>query len=191
MLSSSADKSINIYRKDSYDLQISIKEHSDSVYFVNQLLNGNNTINIIKLINEDKYIFEQKLNEHKYTINNIKTGFYIRELCIIEDDILCIGGFESNCFYLIKISTHQIIKNIVGPKIIYSIYKCFDGLFLCSIKNDKDNYSLVKYKYENQNLTKIVEREKAHESDIYTCIELNDGTIVSGGKDNLIKLWIN
>ena len=217
LISSSGDKLINIYRKDSFDLQLSIKEHSDYVYNVKQLLNGkiiscsrDNSINIIKLINEDKYILEQKLNEHKNyvynvieirenelvsvskdktmkrwkinddnifkctktnifqnsesvcnifkinenefvttseeekclkfwnyndfsnisTINNINTGFYIRELCIIEDDILCIGGFESNCFYLIKISTHQIIKNIVGPKIIYSIYKCLDGLFL-------------------------------------------------------------
>ena len=58
-------------------------------------------------------------------------------------------------------------------------------------KNDNDNYSIVKYKYENQNLTKIIEREKAHESEIYTCIELNDGIIVSGLKDKLIKLWSN
>ena len=51
------------------------------------------------------------------------------------------------------------------------------------------NHSLVKYKYEEQDLKKVVEKEKAHNNDIYSCVELNDGTIASGGSDNLIKLW--
>jgi WD40 repeat protein len=38
-------------------------------------------------------------------------------------------------------------------------------------------------------LKKIVEKEKAHNSYIYSCVELNDGIIASGGEDNLIKLW--
>ena len=59
-------------------------------------------------------------------------------MCLLEDDILCVGGRNSNGFYLIKISTHQFIINIIGPKTIYSINKCLDGLFL-------------KYKYEGQN----------------------------------------
>ena len=37
-------------------------------------------------------------------------------MCLLEDDILCIGGNNSKGFYLIKISTHQLIKNILGPK---------------------------------------------------------------------------
>ena len=47
----------------------------------------------------------------------------------------------------------------------------------------------MKYKYEEQNLKKIFEKEKAHNNDIYSCVELNDGTIASGGNDCLIKLW--
>ena len=81
--------------------------------------------------------------------------------------------------------------NVIGPQEIYSIYKCLDGLLLCSIKNENGNYSIVKYKYENEDMKKIIEKEKVHESDIYTCIELNDGTIASGGSDKLIKLWRN
>ena len=39
-------------------------------------------------------------------------------------------------------------------------------------------------------MNKIVEKEKAHENAIYTCIEFNGGKIVaSGGSDKLIKLW--
>ena len=89
------------------------------------------------------------------------------------------------------ISNHQLIKNILGPQIIHSIYECFDGLFLCSIRNEKGNCAIVKYKYENQDMKKIIEKEKIHEGRILTCYELNDGTVASGGDDNLIKLWKN
>ena len=111
---------------------------------------------------------------------------------MIKEDILCVGGNNSKGFYLINISTHKLIKNIlVGPKIIYSIYECFDGLFLCSIINENDNCAIVKYKYENQDMKKIIEKEKIHEGNILSCIELNDGIVASGGEDKLIKLWKN
>ena len=109
-------------------------------------------------------------------------------MCLLEDDILCVGG---KGFYLIKISTHQLIKNILGPITIFAINECLDGLFLCSIIDEKGNHSLVKYKYELQNLKKIFEKEKAHNSWILSCVELNDGTIASGGCGDgySIKLW--
>ena len=111
-------------------------------------------------------------------------------MCKLDDDILCIGGNNSKGFYIIKISTHQLIKNIIGPKRIFSIYECFDGLFLCSIINENGNLAIAKYKYENENMNKIIEKEKAHTSYIYTCIEFNNGKIVaSGGNDYSIKLW--
>ena len=47
----------------------------------------------------------------------------------------------------------------------------------------------MKYKYEEQDLKKVVEKEKAHDSYIYSCVELDDGIIASGGSDKLIKLW--
>ena len=49
----------------------------------------------------------------------------------------------------------------------------------------------MKYKYENQDMEKIIEKEKIHEGKILSCFELDDGTVVSGGEDNLIKLWRN
>ena len=102
-------------------------------------------------------------------------------MCLLEDDILCVGGCNLKGFYLFKISTHQFITNIIGPKTIYAINKCLDGLFLCSIIDEKWNPCLVKYKYEEQNLNKICEKEKAHDSNIYSYVELNDGTIASEG----------
>ena len=277
LISSSNDNTLNIYKKDTYELQLSIKEHSSYVRFVKQLNNGNiitcsddQSMNIIKLIDENKYNLEQKLTGHrslvwnvieirdnelvsvsydktmkkweiknnKYectktinfqnsnsycyilkinenefvtssygdkclkfwnlndysnisTINNIESNWSSRILFLIKEDILCVGCCNSKGFYLINISNHQLIKNIIGPKTIYSISRCFDGLILCSIINENGNNAIVKYKYENQDLKKIVEREKVHDDDIYTCVELNDGTIASGSRDKLIKLWRN
>ena len=161
--------------------------------------NSNNGCNILKL-NENEFVtssYNDKClkfwNSNNFTnistINNIESfSWPKRNLCKLNDDILCVGGTNSKGFYLIKISTHQLLTNITGPNYISSIYKCFDGLFLCSIY-ENNNHSLVKYKYENQNLIKIIEKEKAHTSYIYTCIELNDEIIASGGSDNIIRLW--
>ena len=144
-------------------------------------------------LTEDKYLKFWNSNDYSNiaTINNIEVEWTFRSLCTIKDDILCAGGRNSKGFYIIKISTHQLIKNILGPKTIYSIFVCFDGLLLCSIINENDNHSLIKYKYENQNMNKIIEKEKAHEKNIFSCVELDGGIIASGGNDNLIKLWSN
>ena len=83
-----------------------------------------------------------------------------KNMCLLENVLLCIGGNNSKGFYLIKISTHQLIKNIIGPKTIYSINECLDDLFLCSIIDEKGNHSLVKYKYEEQDLKKLMKRKK-------------------------------
>ena len=40
-------------------------------------------------------------------------------------------------------------------------------------------------------MNKIIEKEKIHEGVIYSCIELNNGIVASGGNDKLIKLWKN
>ena len=278
LISCSGDCTVNIYKKDSYELQLSIKEHTSFIYFFTQLHNdklitcsADKTMNIINLNNNDKYILEQKLlghthyinkvieirenelisvsndktmkkwelkNNNKYiciktivfqnyvshcnilklnenefvtssvndrclkfwnsndntkisTINNVETEWTSGTLYLLNDETLCVCGTNSKGFYLIKISTHQIIKNILGPQTIFSMHECYDGLLLCSVRNKNGNCSLIKYKYENQNLTKIIEKEKVHKGDVYTCIELNDGTIASGGEDKFIKLWGN
>ena len=277
LISPSCDYTLNICKEDTFELQLSNKEHSNCIYFFTQLSNEkivscgcDNIMNIIKLIGEDKYNLEQKLsghsnnvlkvieirenelisvsydktmkkwelkndkfectktitfqnsgdncnilkiNENEFvtsscidkclkfwnsndysniaTINNIENQWASGTLCIINEDTLCVGGCNSKGFYLINITNHQLIKNIIGPKVIYCIYECLDGLFLCSIINENGNHALVKYKYENQDMKKIVEREKIHSSRIYTCTELKDGTVASGSCDNLIKLWRN
>ena len=279
LISCSRDDLINIYNKNSYELELSIKEHTDSVLFFLELKNGriiscsqDKTMKIINLLDNDKYQIEQtllghnsyvckaieikenqlisisydktmkiwKLNkEEKYeniltiffqkkeslcnilkisenefitsscsdycinfwnsnnflnlaTINNIYIEWTYNIMCLLDNDILCIGGNASYGFYLIKISSRQLIKNIIGPKTIYSITKCIDGLYLCSIMDENNSYSIAKFEYdfEKKILNKIVEKKNAHNNNIiYSCIELNKKTIASCSSDNTIKLW--
>ena len=161
--------------------------------------NKNSNCNILKL-NDKEFVTSScqdeclkfwNLNNYSFimSIDNIKTPWPLKTLTLLEKDILCVGGGRSTGFYFIKISTHQIIKNIFLPKVIWSINKGLDDLLLCSIEDKSGNNCLVKYRYESGNLIKTVEKEKAHENIIYSFVELKDGIIASGGKDSLIKLW--
>ena len=76
------------------------------------------------------------------TIENVETESTYNNFCLLDNDILCIGGKSSKGFYLINISSHQLIKTITGPNTIYSITPCIDGLFLCSIYDENSNYSI-------------------------------------------------
>ena len=276
LVSCSDDKSLKIYKENTFEVQLSIEEHSKRINSFTQLRDGriitcsaDHTMKLIKLIGDNSYQIDQTLNGHygdvykiietkenelisiskdktmkvwilnknnnfeyittivfqnknsncnilklndkefvtsscqdeclKFwnlnnysfimSIDNIKTPWPLKTLTLLEKDILCVGGGRSTGFYFIKISTHQIEKNIVLPKVIWSINKGLDDLLLCSIEDKSGNNSLVKYRYESGNLIKTVEKEKAHENIIYSFVELKDGIIASGGKDSLIKLW--
>ena len=124
------------------------------------------------------------------TINNIETAWTLKNLCLINDNILCVGGVNCKGFYIINILSHKIIKIIIGIKTVFSINKCLDGLFLCSIEDEDNSNCLVKYNYNSQKFKIVICKENAHQEEIYSCVELKNGIVVSGGKDGLIKLWI-
>ena len=78
LISGSADCTLNIYKKDTFELQLSIKEHSSVIECFTQLNNdkiitcsADKTMNIIKLISEDKYNLEQKLIGHNNPVYNV------------------------------------------------------------------------------------------------------------------------
>ena len=277
LISSSSDHSLKIYKKESYEIEISILEHSKSILFFTQLNDGriitcssDRTLKIIKLIEENKYKIEQILIKHKgvvfkvieirnnelisisndntmkiwrlnnknefecnltilfqtnnsycniYNLNknefitsscdieslifwnsnnyskitsikNIKTtGDSLKNMCLLDNDVLCVGTNDSNGFYLIRITNHQIIQNVIGPKIIWSIIKCLDGSFVCSMVDENNIDSLVIYKYENYYLKKIKQMKTKYKKSIYSCVEIDEGLIAYGGYDRLIHFW--
>ena len=123
------------------------------------------------------------------TFTNIETS-YPAALCLLTDKILCIGGVNSKGFYLINIETHILIKNIIAFKGIYSVVKCIDNLFAFGVSDLNNKNSIVKYKYENGDFKLMFIKECAHNSSIWSIVELNDGTIVTGSADKTIKVWV-
>ena len=161
---------------------------------------NNSWCNILKL-NEKEFVtssvFDKCLkfwNSNNYSMivkfNDIETASDSRKnMCLLKNDILCVGGDNSNGFYLIKIVEHQIIKFILGPKRIYSIEKSINNTLICSIIDENNDNSLIFYKYKDENFEIIEINKKAHLKYIYSCIELDNGIIATGGNDNIIKLW--
>ena len=277
LVSCSGDKTLKIYNKDTFEVELTINEHSNSVISFTELKNGkiitcsaDKTMMVFKLINKDEYEIEQiltgndecifkvieirdnelisisfdkimkvwildkdnrffcylniyfqntnswcnilKLNEKEFVtssvfdkclkfwnsnnysiivkVNNIETASDSRKnMCLLQKNILCVGGDNSNGFYLINLIEHQIIKYILGPKRIYSIEKSVNDTLICSIIDENNDNSLIIYNYKDEKFEIIEINKKAHSKFIYSCIELDNGIIASGGNDNLIKLW--
>ena len=86
---------MNIYKKDSYDLQLSIKEHSSDINSFNELhdrriisCSADKTMKIIKLIGEDKYQIEQTLQGH--------TDWVYKIIEIKENELISISYDKNN-----------------------------------------------------------------------------------------------
>ena len=53
-----------------------------------------------------------------------------------------------------------------------------------------DNAKVIRqWKIEGDNLVLISKKENAHDSEIYALINMGNGYIASGSKDNSIKIW--
>ena len=136
----------------------------------------------ISILNEN---FIQFWNASTYTIItsvNLRANWPRKNMCLITREILGVCGLNDLSF--INVFNHEIILQIEGIS-FNSIIKCNDGHFLCAI-NDNGENSLVKF---DLRLKKIYEKIDAHYSKILCLEELKDGTIVSGGEDEIIKFW--
>ena len=139
---------------------------------------------------EDHYLQFWDLNTYINinTFTNIEIS-YPSALCLLNNNVLCIGGVNSKGFYLIDISKHELIQIIHGYKGIYSVVKCSDNLFAFGVCDLNNKNSIVKYKFYKGNLVKMFIKECAHNSSIWSLVELSDGSIISGSADKTIKIW--
>ena len=81
-------------------------------------------------------------------------------MCLLNDEILCVGANVFKGIFLIKISTHELIGNYLNLN-VSSIIKYQNGL-LCGVENKNGNNSIIQLKYDKYNLIKIYEEECAH-----------------------------
>jgi len=109
---------------------------------------------------------------------------------MINDNILLIGGESSGGIYIINTDNYQLISQVhKNIKSIDSIIELMNGNILIGCYDENNKYSLIEYKYENNNLIKILSKDNAHSGYIYGLIEMNDGMIISCSSDYSIKYW--
>ena len=79
LISCSEDGTLNIYNKDNFEIDLSIKEHSDEILSCIQLnderivtCSKDSTMKIIKLKEDNKFEIEASLESHKKAVLNAK-----------------------------------------------------------------------------------------------------------------------
>ncbi len=106
-------------------------------------------------------------------------------LCRIDEDNIIVNGNDQISLKIISISQNKIIKNIEHTFTCYSISLIYNkGIFLVG-GNNKD----IEIFLNDNNYKCIQTITNAHNSYILGFIELKNGTIVSYGHDQIIKIW--
>ena len=163
--------------------------------------NNNETITKITQISEKELL---GLNYQKqilifYNINtfeqitSIQNIKFYNSICLINSDIFAINS-NNKGIYLIKISTHEVIKNISNNSTFTYLFKArnetiFTGEFFSDSFGEK--YEIEQWEINDNGLDWMIisKKEFVHDYYISSIIELNDGSIVSASFDNSVKVW--
>ena len=142
---------------------------------------------------EDKYIkfldIKNDFNEVA-TINNIIGTCDPNSMYDFQNNILLVGGYDSSGLYLIDSKKHEIISVVNNNiKEMNSILKLSNGNILIGCKDENDKYSIVEYKFDNNDFIRIKSKEEAHNNDIYALLEIGNDKIASSSGDGVIKIW--
>ena len=189
LASVSYDKSFKIWQKkeEKYTLLNSIQFQnaiSDSGLFK---INDKEFLTL-SIVNKSIKFWETENFSNICTINNIETEFSTSNIIKINQDLLCIGGIKLISFYLIKLSTHQLLLNINNNEKILSMINSFDGNFWVGYEKDHVNQYIAKYKYDGVSLIKIIEIKYNLKYSISAIAELEDGSLAIGNREGVIEI---
>ena len=101
--------------------------------------------------------------------------------CMMNERCLCVGG--ANKITIIDVYNKNIIREIQETGVHYCLFKLNDNILLTGKDGD-----ITQWKINENNLTFICKKEKAHQSNIMEIIKFND-LIISCSLDNSIKVW--
>jgi len=104
---------------------------------------------------------------------------------MISKDLLFISG--KNKISIININFYELIREIEVPNSDWINEACMLNKNILFKGDDKG--IIRKWKIEEDNLILISKKENAHNDKIYTLINIGNGHIASGSRDNSIKIW--
>ena len=102
-------------------------------------------------------------------------------LCMINERCLCVGG--TNKITLIDVYNKNIVKEIEENGVHYCLFKLNDNILLTGKDTD-----ITQWKINDNNLTLVCKKEKAHQNTIREIIRFNN-LIISCSDDHSIKVW--
>ena len=103
-------------------------------------------------------------------------------LCMINERCLCVGGGEK--ITLIDVYNKSVIREVQEAGAHICLLKLNDNILLTGTNNN----NITQWKINENNLTFISRKEKAHQGTIREIIRFND-LIISCSDDNSIKVW--
>ena len=133
---------------------------------------------------KDKIQFFELNSRKLKEIININRDIHWRAsklLCMINERCLCVGG--ANKITLIDIYNKNIIREIEESGTHICLYKLNDNILLTGKGND-----ITQWKINDNNLTLVCKKEKAHQDSIREIIRF-DNLIISCSDDHSIKVW--
>ena len=185
LVSCSADSSIIFYDRDNLKFKNNYKlETNGGCFFVIQT--KDNEICYSESKNNSICFYDLIENKLKSSLSNISKK-HNQRACIIKisNELLLIPG--NNKLSIININNYQLVRII---EVLRSNWICG----VCSLNKNMvltADYSeiICQRKIENDNLILVSKKEKAHNNDIVTLLNLGNGLIASGSEDHSVKIW--
>ena len=120
----------------------------------------------------------------KKTINKIDCSIWNNSLCLINENILIVGGRGS--IYLINVNSYEKIISIKYENNIYCVVKLNEEeILIGDYEGEISQFKII----ENKNLNLIYNKKNIHKGSIRSIILFNNNNIITGGDDRLIKIW--
>ena len=185
------DAQMNIWKKNDNNYRCIKKIKIDKIENYPSNIVKINDKEIVSVSTTSDYIKFWDLNDYseKKSIEIKNIICYSNSMKMIDNDILLISVILKG-IYLINTKNYQYFKKIIENNISMTSIFILDKKVFISYEDNKNKFSLVEYKYENQKLIKIRKNNKAHENVITGIIVFENGEIVSCSRDFKIKLWV-
>ena len=187
LVSCSADKSIIFYIKDNNqylkDFSITTNDKCSPVIQTKE-----KEICYSEETNKAICFFDLHQRKSISKINNInkRIGYYDWYL-MMNKDLLLITG--ENILSIINVNSKSLVRTINVPGSSWINI----GILLNenTILTADNNFNIIQWKIDGDNLTLVSKKEKANIKPIGTLLKIGNGLIVSGDDSGTIKIWSN
>ena len=177
LVSCSDDGFIKFWEKN-VELYININNYNLNEYIYNILEINNNIIFTTTYLN----IFSLKSNTISYNFKNIQCSEWNNNLCLINQNILIIGGIKK--LYIFNLNNFILLNEFDYNNDILSIIKINNNVFLIG---DSDG-NISKFEYEDYDIILINNINKAHNNYINSIVKYKN-FIITCSYDESIKFW--